>query len=151
MKSRMALAVVALVLTAGVAVGWFFENWTVTPGGVSPAGEYRVRVTKDGRELAAFDLAELSAVGTATVIAQGSRQEGPRLADVLRRAGVGGYSSVTVLGAGTRDSGRIVLASAEVGSDTVLSVAKKRGTVKIAGPSIPANKRVRDITEIQVR
>ena len=71
-----------------------------------------MRVTRDGRELASFDLAELRAVGTATVIAQGSVQEGPRLIDVLKRAGVEDFSSVTVLGTGVRDSGRLELACA---------------------------------------
>jgi hypothetical protein len=151
MRSRVTLTAVALALVASVAAGWFFESRYASPGGSVSGDAYRVRVTRDGRLLAAFDLAALRAVGTETVIAQGSKQQGPRLVDVLRRAGVDQFASVTVIGPGTRDSGVLDLPSAKVSSDTVLSVAKKRGTVKIAGPTISAGQRVRDVTEIQVR
>jgi hypothetical protein len=151
MRARVTLAAVALVLVAGVAAGWFFENQpspaTTVAGG---SGAYRVRVTRQGRELASFDLAGLQAIGSKSVVLQGGQEEGPMLLDVLKRAGVDEFSSVTILGAGTRDSGRLELAAADVGPDTVLDVAK-RGTVKVAGPSIPKDMRVRDITEIQVR
>jgi hypothetical protein len=149
MRTRWTLAAVALALVASVAAGWYFENQLAATGKPSP-GAYQVRVIRDGRELASFDLAALSAIGTQTVIAQGSLQQGPRLADVLKRAGVNEFSAVTVVGTGVRDSGRLDLASGDIGTDTLLSVAK-RGTVKVAGPRIPSNKRVRDVTEIRVR
>jgi len=143
------LAAVALVLVAGVAVSWFFESRQV-PGTTPASGSYRVRVTRGGRELASFDLAALQAVGSKTVTVQGGQETGPALLDVLKRAGVSEFSALTILGAGIRDDGRLEIAVADVGPDTVLAVAK-RGTVKVAGPSIPKAKRVRDVTEIQVR
>jgi len=109
-----------------------------------------VRVTKHGRQLAAYDLQELKAFGMRKVVVQGGAEEGPALLDVLTHAGVSDFGSLTILGPGQRDSGRLELKASDVGPDTVLDVAK-RGTVKIAGPSIPRNKRVRDITEIQVK
>lgn len=145
MRARVTLAAVALVLLASVAVGWFLENRAAPT-----SAAYRVRVTQQGRVLASFDLAGLKAVGSKTVVVQGGQQVGPPLLDVLKRAGVTGFSAITVLGEGTRDKGRLVLKSADVASDTVLAVAK-RGTVKIAGPNIPQTMRVRDVTEIQVR
>lgn len=151
MRSRVTLTAVALALVVSVAAGWYLESRYASPNGSASGDAYRVRVTRDGRLLAAFDLEALRAVGTETVIAQGSKQQGPRLVDVLRRAGVDEFASVTVIGAGTRDSGVLDLSAAKVSSDTVLSVAKKRGTVKIAGPTISASERVRDVTEIQVR
>lgn len=151
MRSRVTLTAVALALVVSVAAGWYLESRYASPSGAASGDAYRVRVTRDGRLLAAFDLDALRAVGTETVIAQGSKQQGPRLLDVLRRAGVDEFASVTVIGAGTRDSGVLDLPAAKVSSDTVLSVAKKRGTVKIAGPTISASERVRDVTEIQVR
>jgi len=152
MRARVTLAVVALALVVGVAAGWFFENRpsSATDRASDSSSAYRVRVTRHGRELASFDLAGLEAIGSKSVLLQGGREEGPPLLDVLKRAGVDEFSAVTILGTGTRDSGRIELAVAEVGPDTVLDVAK-RGTVKVAGPAIPKDKRVRDITEIQVR
>jgi len=149
MRARVTLAAVALVLVAGVAAGWFFEN-RPAPSQAPATGAYRVRVTRDGRELASFDIAQLQAVGSKTVTVQGGVEQGPPLLDVLKRAGVTTFSAVTILGSGQRDSGRLVLVSADVGPDTVLDVAK-RGTVKVAGPAIPRDKRVRDVMEIQVR
>jgi hypothetical protein len=147
----MTLAAIALALLVGVAAVWFFETRpapTVPPSGSTNA--YRVRVTRQGRELASFDLLALQAIGSKSVVLQGGREEGPPLLDVLKRAGVTTFTSVTIIGTGTRDSGRLELASADIGADTVLDVAK-RGTVKIAGPEIPREMRVRDVTEIQVR
>jgi hypothetical protein len=149
MRARVTLAAVALVLLASVAAGWFFESRSSLTAG-APSGAYRVRVTQHGRELASFDLAGLQRVGSKTVVVQGGRETGPTLLDVLKRAGVNGFSALTILGAGTHDGGRLDLPSADVGTNTVLAVAK-RGTVKIAGPAIPWGKRVRDVTEIQVR
>lgn len=153
MRTRVAMAVVALVLVASVAAGWALEHRsaaTPTPVSASGASAYRVKVTRDGRELASFDLAGLQAIGMRSVTVQGGAEQGPPVVDVLRRAGVTAFTSITVLGTGARDSGRLDLPRSEVGSDTVLDIAK-RGTVKIAGPAIPWAKRVRDVTEIQVR
>lgn len=148
MRARVTLAAVALVLIASVAAGWYFENRN-TPAVTSASGGYHVLVTREGRSLASFDLAALKAIGSKTVTLQGRVEEGPALLDVLKRAGVRDFTAVTVLGAGTRDSGQLELPASDVGPDTVLAVAK-RGTVKIAGPAIPRDKRVRDVTEIQV-
>jgi len=149
MRARVTLAAVALVLVAGVAAGWFFEN-RPAPSVAPSTSAYRVRVTRDGKELASFDLAQLQAVGSKTVTVQGGIEEGPPLIEVLKRAGVREFSAVTIVGLGTRDSGRLELTAADVGPDTVLDVAK-RGTVKVAGPAISREERVRDVTEIQVR
>jgi hypothetical protein len=160
-RSRWTMLVVGLVLVAAVVAGWYFENHA-GPGAVAgaaggsaskpsaAAGAYRVRITRDGHQLASYDLAAFEAMGMRSVVVQGGSEQGPPLLDMLRRAGAGDFSSVTVLGAGTHDSGRLDLPVADIGPDTVLDIAK-RGTVKIAGPAIPYNKRVRDITEIQVK
>ena len=146
---------VTLVLIAGVAAGWYFEYRAAPAASASvstgaSASAYRVRITRGGRELASFDLSALKAIGMQKVVVQGGSEEGPRLLDVLRKAGVASFSALTVLGAATHDKGRLDIAAADIGTDTVLAVAK-RGTVKIAGPKIPHDKRVRDVKEIQVR
>lgn len=149
MRARVTLAVVALVLVAGVATSWILERGAV-PQSVSASGGYHVRVTRDGRELASYDLAALKAVGEKRVVAQGSAQVGPALVDVLKCSGVSEFSAVTVIGMGARDGGRLELTASQVGTDCVLAIAK-RGTAKLAGPKIPSGKRVRDVTELQVR
>ena len=149
-RVRVLLAAVALALVAGVTAAWFLENRVSPPAASGATGAYHVRVTRDGRELASFDIAALKAVGMKKVVVQGGTEEGPELLEVLRRAGITQFTSLTLLGVGRRDSGRLVLSASEVGPETVLDIAK-RGTVKVAGPSIPRDKRVRDITEIQVK
>ena len=165
MRTRVTIAAVALVLLAGVAAAWWFESHTPAPGTLAyPSraaastvaattavrGGYVVKVTRDGVRLASYDLAQLEAMGMRQVLVQGGTEQGPPLLTVLKRAGAGTFTSVTMLGTGARDSGRLVLAASAIGPDTVLDIAK-RGTVKVAGPNITYSQRVRDITEIQVR
>ncbi|NTU71490.1 MAG: hypothetical protein HGB10_06690 [Coriobacteriia bacterium] len=147
-RSRITVIAVVVVLVAAMGLGWYAERSVTSPN--APQGAYRVRVTRDGDEIASFDLAGLAAVGERTVTTQGGVERGAPVVDVLAAAGVSGCSTVTVLGMGTRDSGRLEIAYADLGPDTVLDVAK-RGTVKVAGPLIPRDMRVRDVTEIQVR
>ena len=151
MRTRLTIAAVTLVLLAGVAAAWWFESSTPPSAAtVASTSTYRVRITRAGRELASFDLAQLQAIGMKTVVVQGGTEQGPSLLAVLERAGASDFTTVTILGTGTRDTGRIELGVADVGPDTVLDIAK-RGTVKVAGPDIPYDMRVRDVTEIQVR
>ena len=169
-RTRLTVVAVVCVLLAGIAAAWLFEAGNgPTPAPVPGAGQgagrgsggavsatmapppdYRVRVTRDGRDLASFDVAALTALGLRTVTLPDGTESGPQLLAVLQRAGATDVSSVTIIGTGERDSGLLVLAFADIGPDTVLDIAK-RGTVKVAGPNIPHDKRVRDITEIQVR
>lgn len=146
----MLLAAVAFVLIASVAAAWVLENRVVPPSSAATPGAYHVTVTRDGRELASYDLEQLRAIGVKRVVVQGGVEEGPALLDVLAESGVTEFDGLTILGPGRRDTGRLELDGGDVGPDTVLDIAK-RGTVKIAGPSIPRDERVRDITEIQVR
>jgi len=149
-RTRIAIAVVALVLATGVAAAWWFESHASAPGAPATSNGYAVKVTRDGELLASYGLAELQAMGTKTVVVQGGTETGPALLAVLDRAGVDTFTSVTIIGTGTRDTGRLVLAAGDIGPDTVLDIAK-RGTVKVAGPNVTRDQRVRDITEIQVR
>lgn len=165
MRSRITIVVIALVLVAGVAAAWWFEGHSgpaaaqqataaapTAPSSATTASAsaYRIRVTRDGHQLASFDLAALQALGMRTVKLQGGTETGPGLLDVLAHAGAGDYTTVTIIGSGERDSGRLVIARTQIGPDTVLDIAK-RGTVKVAGPNIAYGDRVRDIREIQVR
>jgi hypothetical protein len=147
-NSRIALATVTLVLAASVTVAWFVESRNPIEG--TDASSYRVVVTRSGNTLRSFDLASLRGLGVKRVIAQGQAQEGPTLLAVLADAGVGDFVAVDVVGQGTRDRGRLSLTRAQIDADIVLAIAK-RGTVKVAGPDIPADQRVRDVTELRVR
>jgi hypothetical protein len=150
-RARVTIAVATLVLVAGVATAWWFESVT-PPAAMSAAstGGYHVRITQDGRQIASLNLAQLQAIGMRTVVVQGGTEQGPPLLTVLARVGATDFTTVTIIGAGARDTGRLDISVADVGPDTVLDIAK-RGTVKVAGPNIPKDMRVRDVTEIQVR
>ncbi len=146
MRRRVTLISIAVLLCGGVAMAWFAESRVSS---ASPAG-YHVAVVRDGQTLANFDLTALKAVGMIRVTAQGQPQQGPAVISVLSSAGVTDFARLTVVGLGVRDKGRLVLSRGKIGPDVVLAVSK-RGTVKLAGPSIPQDQRVRDVTELLVR
>jgi len=146
MRRNTALVVVAAVVLALVGAAWLV-------GGLVSAGDgdqYQVRVTRDDRELASLDLAALKATGMNTVVLQGKEQTGPTLLAVLKRAGVDDFSQVEIIGKGVDDSGHLVLKRSDVGPDVVLAVSN-RGTVKVAGPDISMEMRVRDVTDLVVQ
>lgn len=165
-RTRTTVAAVTFVLLASVTAAWWFESHTPSPATStgSPAsgptgssastttsvGSYRIRISQDGKVLASYSLADLEAMGLKQVVLQGGTERGPVLLTVLARAGARDFTTITIIGSGARDSGRLEIPVADVGPDTVLDIAK-RGTVKVAGPNIPYAKRVRDITEIQVK
>jgi hypothetical protein len=135
-----------LVLLVGVAFG--YEWWfSAGPGSGHP---YVVRIVRDGRMLKSFKLPELEGLGMKTVTMQGQPESGPTLLSVLRSAGVSSFSTVTVLGAGARDGGRIELARSAIDDRVLLDIAK-RGTTKVCGPDIQWSQRVRDVLDIEVR
>jgi hypothetical protein len=111
--------------------------------------EYVVVVIRDGDVLERFTMEEIRAFDTARVEVLGKTEEGPTLLSVLEAAGVTDFSRVHIGGMGIRDDGAITLTRAEVDDDVLLGIAN-RGTVKVVGPDIAWEDRVRDVTEIVV-
>lgn len=116
---------------------------------LGPKDGYSVRVLDGSDVLATYSLAELEAMGAQKITVLGKVNEGPSLKQVLENAGVSSYSRVVIHGAGVRDDGEIALTSREVADDVILDIAN-RGTVKVVGPSIAWDDRVRDVTDIVV-
>ena len=115
--------------------------------GTAPGGsEYSFAVYLDGTKLKDFTLKDVLALPQTSVTADGKEQKDPKLKEVLKAAGVTEYSKVKVLGAWqetyTLDKSAV--------DDTVVLDTANRGTCKLAGPSIPKDKWVRDITRIEV-
>lgn len=137
-------ALVAAALAAAIALAWGVEWWVSshTPG-------YTVEVRRGEDVLAVYDLAELQAMPQVTVNALGKTESGPSLQTVLDAAHAGAYESVRVLGPGVRDDGELSLESSEVTPGVLLDVSN-RGTVKIVGPAMAWDDRVRDVTDIVV-
>jgi len=143
-RKHLIAAFVAVVVVVGVA---FATEFIVA---ATSTDEYHLRVVRGGAVLADFDRQDLERMELRRVFMQGKFEEGPSLLTVLVSAGVEDFEEVTVVGAGVRDSGRIVLAREEIDEDVLVDLAI-RGTAKICGPNIPWDARVRDVMELQVQ
>jgi hypothetical protein len=160
MRRRVTYIVLAVVLLAVAGVAWYLQSTMNSPGGLAAQGDrlagitsppgYKVTVVENGRTLASYTLAGLEAIGVKHVVVQGQPQDGPTLLSVLAKTGVKHFTAVDVVGEGVRDSGKMTLTRAQVVPDVVLAVAQ-RGTVKIAGPDIPQDQRIRDVIRLVVK
>lgn len=137
--------IVVVALLALVAAAWALEALLTDPDDVAP-----VVVVRGDETLASFSIDQLRELPQTTVQQLGKVQEGPAVRDVLAAAGITDFDHLIVRGLGVRDSGRIELAAEQVTADTVLDFAN-RGTVKITGPNITWDARVRDVTVLEVQ
>jgi hypothetical protein len=108
-----------------------------------------VAVSRGGKVLHRFSVAELRALPPQRVTINGKTQEGPSLKTVLETAGVTSYGSLSVVGYGLRDRGRLTV-SAAAAEGSMLDFAD-RGTVKFCNPTLAWDQWVRDVTELDVR
>lgn len=146
-KPAPALVLIAvLVLFVAAALG---VETLMSSGTSGSDAEYVVVVIRDGEVLEQFTMDDMRDFDMATVEVLGKTEEGPTLLAVLEAAGVTEFSRVYIGGMGIRDDGSIMLTRAEVTDDVLLDIAN-RGTVKIVGPAIAWEDRVRDVTEIVV-
>lgn len=116
---------------------------------LGPKDPYEVRVLDGSKILASFTVEKLEALGMVKIVVLGKAEQGPSLKRVLQASGVTSYSRLIIHGAGVRDDGSLVLTAEQVSDDVILDIAN-RGTVKVVGPDIPWDDRVRDVTEIIV-
>ena len=136
-----------MVLLALAAAAWTID---LVAREANNASEYRISIVRDGEILRTYDLEALGELESRSLVMQGQEQEGPSLLDLLAKAGVDDFTSVTVVGQGVRDDGVIVLSRDEVDEDVLLDLAV-RGTMKLCGPDISWDERVRDVERIEVR
>jgi len=144
-KQAIALTVTVATLVVAVAVAWLLDLRAQAGDDV-----YRVAIVRDEEVVRAFDVEELRSLPARQITMDGEVQEGPPVLDVLKAAGVTEFKSLTVIGLGLRDSGRLVLDAADVDGDVLLDFSL-RGTVKICGPEIAWEDRVRDVERIEIR
>lgn len=143
-RQIIAFAVTVALLGAAVTVAWLLQTRQERLDGV-----YRFTVVRAGEELASYDLTSLGRLPTREVRVDGKLEAGPTLLDVLEASGVDTFSRVIVHGAGLRDDGIITLTRAQIDQDVLLDIAN-RGTVKVVGPGIQWEDRVRDVAWIEV-
>lgn len=134
----------AAALAAAITLAWVVEWWLS-----ANAYAYEVVVRRDDSVLATFGFDELKTFEQGHIVVLGKRESGPSVLTVLQHAGVESFESIRVVGPGIRDDGDLSLASEEVTPGVLLDLAN-RGTVKIVGPAIAWDDRVRDVTEIIV-
>jgi hypothetical protein len=96
-----------------------------------------------------FSVVDLRALPQARITIDGKEQDGPTLPAVLEAAGVPAPARVTVIGAGLRDSGKLVLPAALVTKQVIVDFSD-RGTVKVCTPRVAWARWVRDVREIRV-
>ncbi|MFC5993453.1 hypothetical protein ACFQE5_04390 [Pseudonocardia hispaniensis] len=116
-------------------------------GAATPVAEGLV-VRRGDHELLRLDVDGLRAlpqVEAATAGTGKGSQRGPTVRAVLDRAGVGAVTTVTVEG---RDPTQ-TLTAADLTDRLVLDLTA-RGTVKLAGPDLPRERWVRDVTALVV-
>jgi hypothetical protein len=137
-------AVVVTALLTLVGAAWLAESLLAPPQSIPP-----VVITRGGMVLAEYTIDELREFPVQRISQFGKWEEGPAVLDVLAASGVVQFERITVTGLGDRDSGSIELDASEMDRDVILDFAN-RGTVKVAGPDIPWNARVRDVTVLEV-
>ncbi len=143
-RPRAIVLIVLGFLFAFVALAWGAELLLTSPDDIPP-----LIVTRDGTVLAEFSMDELRDLPTRSYSQFGKSGEGPAVLAVLTEAGVTGFERLIVRGPAVRDDGILVLERDQVTDEIVLDFAN-RGTVKIAGPDIEWEDRVRDVTELEV-
>lgn len=143
-KPRAIVLIVLGSLFVFVALAWGAELLLTGPEDVPP-----LVVTQDDEVLAEFSMDDLRELPTHSYSQFGKSGEGPAVLDVLSEAGVAGFERLIVHGPAVRDDGLLVLERGQVTEEVVLDFAN-RGTVKIAGPDIEWEDRVRDVIELEV-
>lgn len=103
------------------------------------------RVVKPDGSAVMFTVEDVKALPLAQYMTEGKVEEGPKLLDVLARAGVDEFSEVVISGPKSSQT----LTRAQVDDRTVLDLTN-RGTVKLATPAIAKADWVKDVDLILV-
>lgn len=109
-----------------------------------PAGSLQL-VKPDG-STAQLAVSDLKAMTQAQVSSGGQTQSGPRLLDVLQKAGITSFQSVTFSGSGKT----LTLTKEQVTNDTILTLANDN-TVGLADANLPAGQWLSTVVEVTVK
>jgi hypothetical protein len=124
------------------------ENSPKTPQAMQPTpgtGALFQVVKADGSSKG-FTWADLEKLPLTNITIEGKVQEGPKLLDVLKAAGVTDFSEVSLSGS----AGPVTLTKAQVDDNTILDF-NNHGTVKLASTYIPKPQWTKDVSEIKVK
>ena len=138
------LVLIGLVLSAcAPAVGAPKTPQALQP---SPASTALFQVVKPDGTSVGLTWDDLKKLPLANLTVEGKVEEGPRLLDVLKAAGVTDFSEVNLSGS----AAPVTLTNAQVDDNTILDF-NNHGTVKLASTYIPKPDWTKDVSEIRVK
>jgi hypothetical protein len=110
----------------------------------NPAGG--LQVTLANGSSVTLSAADLQALPAAQVSLNGSTLSGPKLLDVLQKAGVSDFQNVTL----KSSASSVTLTKDQVSADTILAVSTD-GSLSLAAPGLAQDQQVSGITAVQVQ
>jgi hypothetical protein len=112
----------------------------------TPGKDVLFQVVKpDGTEVG-FTWDDLKKLPLANLTVEGKIEEGPKLIDVLKAAGVTDFSEVSLSGSASP----VTLTRAQVDDNTLLDF-NNHGTVKLASTYVPKPQWTKDVAKIEVK
>lgn len=123
-------------------------NAPKTPQALQPTPGTGVlfQVVKPDGSSVGFTWADLEKLPLANITVEGKVEEGPKLIDVLKAAGVTDFSEVNLSGSASP----VTLTKAQVDDNTILDF-NNHGTVKLASTYIPKPQWTKDVAKIEVK
>jgi hypothetical protein len=123
-------------------------NTPKTPQALQPTPSKGVlfQVVKPDGSSVDFTWADLEKLPLANLTVEGKVEEGPKLIDVLKAAGVTDFSEVSLSGSASP----VTLTKAQVDDNTILDF-NNHGTVKLASTYIPKPQWTKDVAKIEVK
>ena len=112
----------------------------------TPVSTALFRIVKVDGSSVSFSWDDLKKLPLANLTVEGKVEEGPRLSDVLKAAGVTDFREVSLNGS----SSPATLTNAQVDDNTILDF-NNHGTVKLASTYIPKPQWTKDVSEIKVK
>jgi hypothetical protein len=112
----------------------------------TPLSTALFQVIKADGSSVGFTWDDLKKLPLANLTVEGKLQEGSKLSDVLKAAGVTDFSEVSLSGSASP----VTLTKAQVDDNTILDF-NNHGTVKLASTYIPKPQWTKDVSEIKVK
>jgi hypothetical protein len=140
--------IIYATLLIAIAFSFAVSNAVVIPGSgkmAYAAAKTLFKVVKPNGKYKNYTLDSLKKLPLGRITVESKVEEGPRLPDIIKNAGIKKYKSVKITG----KNGSITLKKKDVTNKVILDFTN-HGTVKFSSPSVPKPKWIKDITTIKV-
>ena len=112
----------------------------------TPSKDALFQVVKPDGSSVGFTWDDLKKLPLVNITVEGKVEEGPKLLDVIKAAGVNDFNEVSLSGSASP----VTLTKAQVDDNTILDF-NNHGTVKFASTYIPKPQWTKDVSEIKVK